>query len=224
MKLLAIDTCFDACSAAIAVDGEIAWSERRLIGKGHSEVLPVMVAQAFADTGLSAHDLDRVGVVIGPGAFAGVRVGLAFARGLVLGTKARAIGVTSTLALAESVKFSGVLGVAFDARRGQVYAAAYDQSLAELIAPFVASPVVAAARLGALSTDGLTLAGSGAALVAPHVSSAHSSGEDTLIDPAALARLCEAAPSTDASPAPLYLRPPDAAPSSGSLFSEICDA
>ena len=220
MKTLAIDTSFEACSAAIVDDGRDLSVETKIIGRGHSEVLPTMVAAALASAGLRVRDLDRIGVVIGPGAFAGVRVGLAFARGLCLGTGVKAVGVSSLKALAASVAPSGLLACVFDARRSQVYAALYDQTLRELIEPFVASPEDAAHRLTAQGASALTLAGSGAALVAPHLGAPAFISEISTIDPAALARLAAAATPHAAPPSPLYLRPPDAAPSKSSLFAE----
>lgn len=220
MKVLAIDTSFESCSAAILRDGRIVWSRLELIGRGHSEVLPVMVAEALAAAQISAQDLDRIGVVVGPGAFAGIRVGLAFARALCLGVKARAVGFSSTMALAASIDEGGFVAPVFDARRGQVYAALYDHTLRERIEPFVASPQEAARRLAAAAEGPLTLAGSGASLAAPHLGIAFKVSRTKTIDPAALARLAAAAPAPILAPSPLYLRPPDAAPSSGSLFAE----
>lgn len=221
MRVLAIDTSFEACSAAIADVGDVVWREQRLIGRGHSEVLPVMIAAALRETGFAVSDLDRIGVVVGPGAFAGVRVGLAFARGLCLGTGVRAVGVSSLKALAASLPSGGLIAPAFDARRGQVYAALFDETLSERMAPFVAAPDEAAARLrGAAGGGRLFLAGSGAALLAPHLGGDFSIADVMIIDPAALARLAAAEPSPASPPSPLYLRPPDAAPSAGALFRE----
>jgi len=223
MKILAIDTSFEACSAALLDGGRVLWAETKIIGRGHSEILPPMIARALSETGLSVFNLDRIGVVIGPGAFAGVRVGLAFARGLCLGTGVRAVGVTSLKALAASCEPKGLIAPVFDARRGQVYAALYDEALRERIEPFVASPEEAARRLSAAGGANLVLAGSGAGLVAPHVAAAVSILEKAVIDPAALARLAAAAPEPSSPPSPLYLRPPDAAPSSRSIFAGIIE-
>jgi tRNA threonylcarbamoyladenosine biosynthesis protein TsaB len=221
MRVLAIDTSFEACSAALAEGEQVLWRETRMIGRGHSEVLPVMASAGLASAGLTVRDLDRIGVVVGPGAFAGVRVGLAFARGLCLGTKARAVGVTSLTALAASVGSARITAPVFDARRGQVYAALFDASLRERIAPFVASPEAAAARLLAQAGgEPLTLAGSGAGLVAPFLRGGFEMSEIAVIDPDALARLTLLADAPASPPAPLYLRPPDAAPPRKSLFAE----
>jgi len=222
MKIFAIDTSFEACSAAILSDGAVLWSERKIIGKGHSEVLPLIAADALAASELSAAEFDRIGVVIGPGAFAGVRVGLAFARAFRLGLTASVIGVTSLEALAESADYGGAIATAFDARRGQVYAALYDANGAALIEPFIAAPDEAAARLKTRNVE-FALAGSGAALVAEHMG-----GADILparhIDPVCVALIAARREISQTPPAPLYLRPPDAAPSKGSIFERMRDA
>jgi tRNA threonylcarbamoyladenosine biosynthesis protein TsaB len=215
MRVLAIDTSFEACSAAILDEGGVRWRERRIIGRGHSEVLPVMVADGLDRTALKIADFDRIGVVIGPGAFAGIRVGLAFARALCLGTAAVAIGVTSLEALAASVEDAGPVAPVFDARRGQVYAALFAADRRQLVAPFVAPPAEAAFRFGAAAA---TLAGSGAALVAPHLDRGVSISFVRDIDPVAVAQLAMNAETPAAPPAPLYLRPPDAIPSAQSGF------
>ncbi|MCB2112353.1 MAG: tRNA (adenosine(37)-N6)-threonylcarbamoyltransferase complex dimerization subunit type 1 TsaB [Parvularculaceae bacterium] len=219
MKIIAIDTSFEACSAAIVSNGAVLWSARKLIGKGHSEILPVMVRDALAQTGLSAAEFDRIGVVKGPGAFAGIRVGLAFARAFRLGFKANVIGVTSLEALAESAECDCPIAPVFDARRGQVYAALFDAGRNMVIEPFVAAPREAAARLKAQRTE-LALAGSGAALVAEHFGACRILPE-RYIDPVCVARIAERLDPAQAPPAPLYLRPPDAAPSKGSIFDRI---
>lgn len=223
MRVLAVDTSFEACSAAI-LDGEkVLWLDQRVIGRGHSEVLPVIVAAGLEAAGLNVSDFDRIGVVIGPGAFAGVRVGLAFARALCLGMKAKAVGVNSLKALAASVEKRGLIAPVFDARRGQVYAALYNASLEELIEPFVAVPAEASRRLSAEGAERLILAGSGAPLIGPYVSAPFETSPVSLIHPVAVARLAMSAALPSSPPAPLYLRPPDAAPSAGGLFNRLAE-
>jgi tRNA threonylcarbamoyladenosine biosynthesis protein TsaB len=221
MITLAIDTAFDACSAAILSGGDILWTEQRIIGKGHSEVLPPMIAAGLRAAKVEPKTISRISVVIGPGAFAGVRVGLAFARAFRLGLEADVIGVTSHEALAASLPpGADLIATVFDARRGQVYAALHDAGLNELIAPFVATPEAASARLtDAAGGAPMRAAGSGKALVALDRPPA----EEELLyaDPAAIARRGAMRAPSAALPVPLYLRPPDAAPSKGSLFDGL---
>lgn len=219
MKVLAFDTSFEACSAAIC-DGEtICWRDLKMIGRGHAEILPAMVAAGLRAANLVVGELDRIGVVIGPGAFAGVRVGVAFARGLCLGAKAKAVGVTSLEGLAASLGGDGMTAPVFDARRGQVYAAVYERGGATALAPFVASPEDAAARIAsAVAGEPVALAGSGAALVAAHLRVPHRVCAIATIDPTAIARLAARAEAPATAPSPLYLRPPDATPSRSASF------
>lgn len=215
MRVLAVDTAFEACSAAI-LDGEaVLWREQRIIGRGHAEAVAPMVAGGLSAAGLRAADLDRIGVVIGPGAFAGIRVGLALVRGLCLGTGLHAVGVTSLEALAASTpEREGPIAPVFDARRGQVYAALYDEAGNERVAPFVAGPAEAAARLAGAAR----LSGSGAPLTAPFMDARIAILPMRHIDPVAVARLALCAAKPVGPPAPLYLRPPDARPSQRSAF------
>jgi len=221
MIILSIDTAFDACSAATLSGDDILWTEQQIIGKGHAEALPPMIARGLRAARIAPRDIDRIGVVIGPGAFAGVRVGLAFARAFRIGLKADVVGLTSNEALAASLAPGrGLIASVFDARRGQVYAALHDAMLAELLAPFVASPAGAAeAIMAAANGAPLRLAGSGAFLLAPHTGGAIDAVAH--IDPVALARHAAAKPRSLSPPAPLYLRPPDAAPAAASLFAGL---
>lgn len=220
MIVLALDACFDACSAAILRGGDILWAEQKIIGKGHSEVLPLMVGAGLETAGIAPRDFDRIAVAVGPGAFAGVRVGLAFARAFRIGLKADIIGLTSTEALAASLApHDGATAIVFDARRGQVYAALYGAGMEELLAPFVAAPEAAAAVLtaGAASMR-LRLAGSGAGLLA--IDHPYTVDPALYADPAAIARRA-AGRTAVGLPQPLYLRPPDAAPAAAALFAGL---
>lgn len=180
-----------------------------------------MVREALAAAGVAVRDLDRVGVVIGPGAFAGVRVGLAFARALALGTRLDVVGVTSLAALAESADVGGLVAPVIDARRGQVYAALFEDGR-ERVAPFVAAPGEAAGRLVEAAGAPFRLVGDGARLL-PHDDRYSVYGATEHIDATALVRLAARAPKPDAPPAPLYLRPPDATPGAPSPFEGLFD-
>ncbi|MEZ5926895.1 MAG: tRNA (adenosine(37)-N6)-threonylcarbamoyltransferase complex dimerization subunit type 1 TsaB [Parvularculaceae bacterium] len=104
LLVLALDTALKSCSLAILDRGpegaRVLADIHERLEKGHAERIAPMAMDALAKASLGVKDIDRVGVVIGPGAFAGVRVGVAFARGLALGTKLDVVGVTSLAALA----------------------------------------------------------------------------------------------------------------------------
>ena len=99
MRILSIDTCLAACSVAV-LDGErvlAAISEPMV--RGHQERLASMAREAMAHAGLRFGDLERIGVTVGPGSFTGLRVGLAFAKGLSSALARPAVGVGSLEAL-----------------------------------------------------------------------------------------------------------------------------
>ncbi|MCB1488191.1 MAG: tRNA (adenosine(37)-N6)-threonylcarbamoyltransferase complex dimerization subunit type 1 TsaB [Bauldia sp.] len=220
MNLLAIDTALEACSVAVARDGEPSVIASEMIGRGHAERLFAMIGAAMAEAGLAYSDLDRIAVTIGPGSFTGLRVGIAAARGLalVVGCPVVGIGTLAVLAAEARGKAGPVPVLAtLDARRGEVYAQLFDGDGAPLGEAEADAPAAIAARLASQFAPGALIAGSGAALVAAELGE----GADSRIVPvaatpdmASLVRLALEAPPPGASPRPLYVRAPDAKPQS----------
>ncbi len=153
-------------------------------------------------------EFDTVAVTVGPGSFTGLRVGLAFAKGLRLARNTPLIPLGSLAGLAASAGSQGLTAGVVDARRGQVYVQAFEGDLA-LMDPDILPMADAAARLTALGA-GFMLVGSGAAALAELLPGA------TALDLAApdldaLGRLAAVGEPVEAV-SPLYLRPPDAKP------------
>ena len=177
--------------------------------KGHQERLASMVNEVMGQAGLRFQDLDRIGVTVGPGSFTGLRVGVAFAKGLAAALGKPCVGVETLEALV--AEEPGLAAALIDARRGQVYVQVFEDGRA-LMAPDVLPIETAAARLAELCAGrSVTLVGSGAPLLAPALPK---SLVKTLIapDPVVVARLAAKARECGP-PKPLYLRPPDARPS-----------
>jgi tRNA threonylcarbamoyladenosine biosynthesis protein TsaB len=99
---LAIDCSARFCAVALhdAGEGRIVASASPDIGRGHAEKLPAVLEEVLADAGVDLSQVGRIGVTIGPGSFAGIRVGVAFARGLALALDVPALGVGSLEAIA----------------------------------------------------------------------------------------------------------------------------
>lgn len=210
--ILAFDTCLTACSAAI-LDGETVLGARsEAMPRGHQERLAPLVRELMAEAGVGFPDLTRVGVTIGPGSFTGLRVGLAFAKGLSAALGIPAVGVGSLEALAQPYK--GRVFAVLDAKRGQVYLQAFADGAA-VSAPDALPIETAAARLAELAPD--ILVGTGAALLAEMRPSAQAIAVDHA-DPAAIAAL--GASRSPTPPRPLYLRAPDAKLPGGKSLSE----
>lgn len=223
MLILALDTALKSCSVAIMNGGKALADLNERLEKGHAERLAPMAIEALAEARVAVKDLDRVGVVIGPGGFAGVRVGVAFARGLALGTGLDVVGVTSLAALAGAVQgvAETLIAPVIDARRGQVYAALYGPDLTIRIPPFVAAPDEARATLAAAAGGAsVRLTGDGAGLLAPHPDFSTREGVGD-IDAKIVARLAAGAHPPVRPPSPLYLRPPDAKPGAPSPFAGL---
>ena len=128
MKLLAIDTVTEACSAALWLDGEV--QERfELAPRRHTTLILPMVQQLLADSGLSLSQLDALAVDRGPGSFTGVRIGTGVAQGLAYAVDLPVVPVSSLATLAQAVwqklQHKHVLAL-IDARMQEVYWARYE--------------------------------------------------------------------------------------------------
>jgi len=206
--VLAIDTTQGACSAAVMDGCVILASLSEPMQRGHQERLAPLVAETMTAAGLGFGELDRIGVTVGPGSFTGLRVGLAFAKGLALALDIPCVGIGALEALAASDPGQELTAAVIDAGRGQIYLQLFDAGVARG-APEVAAFDDAPQRIRRLAGDGpLTLLGSAAAL-AERMPGARFVLL-TAPDPVAIARLAAAAPAPAAPPQPLYLRAPDA--------------
>jgi tRNA threonylcarbamoyladenosine biosynthesis protein TsaB len=202
VRILALDTCLAACSVAVC-DGEAVLAHAfEVMARGHQERLAPMAERVMAEAGRAFSDLERIGVTLGPGSFTGLRVGLAFAKGLASALSIPAAGVGTLEALAADLE--GPAMALVDARRGQVYVQAFQDRR-----PLGPAQIIAVedAQAQARSLGPRTLIGSGGPLVAPAAPQARLlAGEGA--DARAVARLALAREPERLEP--LYLRAPDA--------------
>jgi tRNA threonylcarbamoyladenosine biosynthesis protein TsaB len=218
MKILAIDTALSATSACLLDAGaEAPFAEETLLmERGHAEALLPMIARVVAadDDGFEA--LDRVAVTVGPGSFTGLRVGIAAARAIGLARHIPVVGVSTLAALAAPLILEqrpGVIGVAIDARHGNVYFAAFGPDGRAILEPRIVSAREASRALGA---GPARLAGSGAEILAVEAAATGLEveiAEDAVVpDILLVARLGCLADPVVAPARPLYLKAPDAKP------------
>ena len=167
MRSLGIDS--DTWTASVGViDDQGVLAERSLAASDSQagSLLPI-VDETLTAAGLSLGELDVVAVAIGPGSFTGLRIGLSVAKGLAIGTGTPVVGVPTLEALAwVAGPRSGRIYPVMDARKGELYAAAYYRSGDDLecVEPGIAiDPVQWAARL----TPPCTLIGDGVDAYAP---------------------------------------------------------
>ena len=223
MLVLGLDTSLQRCSAAILKDGAVVGTKILEMERGHAEHIAPMVTAILDQTRIKTHDLDRIGVIIGPGGFTGVRIALSFARGLVIGSEIETVAVTSLAALASGAEITNdhLVAPIIDARRDQVYGALYDSRGQVIVPPFVADPEQCLKNIS-FAADGhpVKVLGSGAELLPALPERWSLSAADTQIHPATVARIAADADGPFGRPAPVYLRAPDAKPpsASSSLF------
>ncbi|MFJ6001387.1 tRNA (adenosine(37)-N6)-threonylcarbamoyltransferase complex dimerization subunit type 1 TsaB [Arthrobacter sp. NPDC092385] len=130
MLLLALDTSA-AATVALLHDDVVLGRFGSADTRSHAEVLAPAVQRILADAGVTGPELDAVVAGVGPGPFTGLRAGLVTARtlGFVWGVPLH--GVMSLDALAFDAVASGTVTagseflVGTDARRGEIYWAAY---------------------------------------------------------------------------------------------------
>ena len=205
MIVLGLDTCLSACSVAVLDGARVLAHASEVMARGHQERLAPMAQAVMAKAGLPFSALQRIAVTVGPGSFTGLRVGVAFAKGLAAALDLPAVGVGALEALAAEAQ--GLVFAVVDARREQVYLQAFEDGQA-LMAPDALRIETAAARLAEISAGRpLTLVGSGAALLSPMVPAARIVAAEGA-DAVQVARL--GAGRAPAPLRPLYLRAPDA--------------
>ncbi|MCW8922307.1 MAG: tRNA (adenosine(37)-N6)-threonylcarbamoyltransferase complex dimerization subunit type 1 TsaB [Gammaproteobacteria bacterium] len=127
MKLLALDTSTEACSAALSIDGEIK-HHYKVAPREHTHLILGMIESLLQDAGLKASDIDVMAFARGPGSFMGVRVAAGVVQGIAFAHSIPVVPVSSLAAIAsvamQQTGESQVLA-AIDARMREVYWGAY---------------------------------------------------------------------------------------------------
>lgn len=175
-----------------------------------------MLVETMAEAQEQLAALSAVAVTVGPGAFTGIRIGLAAARGIALAANVPIVGVTTFGAVAEAVPDAERTGrrlfVLLDSKRDDVFAQEFTPERAPVGPPLVLSPTGVLQRI---SFGPFTLAGDGIAVVRRHADAANLDVRYSVVDgpvdarwvaPLAVRSLAE---KTDLPPTPLYLRAPD---------------
>ncbi len=130
MLILAIDTATDRLGLALRRDDATLAELHLDLGRKHAEKILVSLDGLLADLGIAPRDLGGIAVSLGPGSFTGLRIGLAFAKGLALATGAGLAGIPSLAVLARgALPWVGPVVPCIDARRGEVYYTAYHATI-----------------------------------------------------------------------------------------------
>jgi tRNA threonylcarbamoyladenosine biosynthesis protein TsaB len=195
VRVLALDTTLDHCSVALIDGARTLAALSRQMQRGHAERLAPMVDEAMKAGGLAFAALDRIAVTTGPGSFTGLRVGLAFARGLAVALSRPCIGVSTLEALALEAGEEG-LRAAVIASGPDICFSVYENGAVRRAPERAAADVARAALRGAAIRGPAAADFGGETVGAP--------------DMANLARRAARLDAEAYRPNPLYLRAPDA--------------
>lgn len=138
--ILNIETSSNICSVALTKDGAVEFELDDTEGMNHAVKLAPFAERCMEELKRKGESLDAVAVSLGPGSYTGLRIGLSFAKGLAFSLGIPLIGISTLQLLAVKAMFRNVLWEGdeilvgmIDARRMEVYTAAYDFSLDEVI-------------------------------------------------------------------------------------------
>jgi len=140
--ILNIETSTDVCSVALTSEGQVMDHRENYDGQTHATLLSQYVKDMLDYARSREMKLDAVAVSIGPGSYTGLRIGLSEAKGLAFGLNIPLIGVNTLQLMTVSTMFNHfieedkVLYVPMiDARRMEVYTAAYSPALEAVLEP-----------------------------------------------------------------------------------------
>lgn len=216
MRIFAIDTALEACSAAVldTEQGTVLARESIAMARGHAEALMPLIARVLGTTGADFTAIDRIAVTTGPGSFTGVRVGIAAARGLGLAAGKPVVGLSTLAAFAAPLLANDdtlPVVVAIDARHDHVYLEVLAAGGHVLVTPCVV-PIEEAVRLSAGGKPRLVGNAANILAAAWHGLAPSAVEQRAAPDIDWVGLLGAAATESTSPPKPLYLRAPDAQP------------
>ena len=171
MVTLGIDSSDDFISVGLADSGRILISRSSEPEARNKNMIHRFISDILKEAGKNINDLESVAVVIGPGSFTGLRVGLATAKGICWPLGLPLVGISSLLAVAKCAQITdGNFLTVKDAKRSEFYYAGYrkDDSNLEQLIPDTIGP---AQDIIDLMEDGFAIAGPGIEELRKHLSS-----------------------------------------------------
>ncbi len=209
MRILAFDTSADFCALALYEDGALKAQKIIETERDQAKILAPLTRDLLQEQGLSIEAIDRFAIGIGPGSFTGLRVGLAFARGLALATGKPLFGFDHFVLTHESVDQTiRPLLIVRESKRAELF---YSIATQDGLQPYAMS-MQEKLRDFLRMTPGMKIAGNGAEILVSTDTELRAriipvTQENIL---ASLARLTQNEKQNPAaSPLPLYLREAD---------------
>jgi tRNA threonylcarbamoyladenosine biosynthesis protein TsaB len=131
VRILALDTATENCSAALLIDGRLAVRERRA-ERGHGAAILTMIDEVLVEAGATLSGVDAIAFGRGPGSFTGVRLAASVTQGLAYGAGTPVVPVSDLRAVAyrafETHTGAERVVVCNDARMREVYWACFSRS------------------------------------------------------------------------------------------------
>ena len=125
--ILCIETASTNCSVALGVNGKLlALKEDYDSSYSHAERLHIFIKELLEENSIKLEDLDAIAVSKGPGSYTGLRIGISAAKGLCFSLDIPLISVSTLTSIAMQVKEKGTIIPMMDARRMEVYTAAFN--------------------------------------------------------------------------------------------------
>jgi tRNA threonylcarbamoyladenosine biosynthesis protein TsaB len=208
VRVLGIETSTSQASVALLEGRTVILQRAHARPKQSAERLLPLIAELLSEAGWQRGSLDRIGVSVGPGSFTGLRVGIACAQGLSLGLGVPVLGVSSLQAMARAVPESmpGLRSAVLDARRQEVFVAAYRAGprAAEALAPRALAAATARKTVEQELTPPIVWIGSGLGLLGQ--AATFSSPQTEEPSAGAVGLLAEELDPAEHPPLPVYIR------------------
>ena len=133
MAIINIETATPVCSVSISENGKVVIEKVSYDGPSHASLLGVFVEEAVKESKSLGFEIDAVAVSGGPGSYTGLRIGASMAKGLCFGYNIPLLSIPTLDILAykavRAVSSDALFCAMLDARRMEVYAALYDNTL-----------------------------------------------------------------------------------------------
>lgn len=163
MKILALDTSTEACSAALLDDADL-YSRYVLQPRKHAALILPMLEEVLSEARVALSDLDALAFGCGPGSFTGVRIAAATAQGIAASVNLAVIPISSLAATAQRAadeEGKEKIACAIDARMGEVYWGCYCRDNEGIVALEGQESVIAPEKAPLPQGGGWTGAGTG---------------------------------------------------------------